>query len=84
MSQRIIYDISVVKWSKQYRGLVMAPATRRTCQYPGCNLGDDGAAYITMEGIQTQESVLKDLELHLSMAHTGQGAHSGGAGGLRF
>lgn len=46
----------------------MAPATRRTCQYPGCNLGDDGAAYITMEGIQTQESVLKDLELHLSMA----------------
>ena len=61
----------------------MAPATRRTCQYPGCNLGDDGAAYITMEGIQTQESVLKDLELHLSMAHTGQGAHGGGAVGRR-
>ena len=61
----------------------MAPATRRACQYPGCNLGESGGSYITMEGIQTQESVLKDLELHLSMAHVahqGQGAPGRGGG----
>ena len=54
------------------------PATRRACQYPGCTLGDAGAAYCTMEGLPTHEAVLRDLELHVSMAHA---AHGGGGGG---
>ena len=47
----------------------MAPAARRKCQRPGCTLGDDGGPYVTLDGLSTQESVLKDLELHLGMAH---------------
>ena len=48
----------------------MVLAMRRRCQYPGCNIGDGGGAYVTMEGLLTQESVLKDLELHIAMAHS--------------
>ena len=55
----------------------MAPA-RRTCQWAGCSLGDAGAPYITLEGLSTQESVLKDLELHLAMAHGFGHGHGGG------
>ena len=33
-----------------------------------------------MEGLPTQELVLKDLELHISMAHTAPGAARGGSG----
>ena len=58
----------------------MPPATRRTCQYPGCNLGEDGEAYTTMEGLSTQELVLKDIELHISMAHTAPGPSRSGTG----
>ena len=47
----------------------MAPATRRMCQVAGCTLGDDGSPYQTVEGLATQESVLKDIELHVTMAH---------------
>ena len=36
----------------------MAPALRRQCQLDGCN-------YVTVEGLATQDAVLKDLELHL-------------------
>ena len=36
----------------------MAPALRRQCQLEGCN-------YVTVEGLATQDAVLKDLELHL-------------------
>ena len=61
----------------------MAPATRRNCQYPGCNQGDDGGPYITMEGLSTQESVLKDLELHIAMGHATHGGGGGGGGGSR-
>ena len=54
-------------------------ATRRSCQYPGCSLGVDGAPYITQEGLSTQDSVLKDLELHITMVHApAQAARSGG------
>ena len=49
----------------------MAPALKRTCQVAGCNFGEDGTAYTTLEGLSTQDSVLKDLELHLDMAHPG-------------
>ena len=56
----------------------MSPATRRTCQYPGCEFGESGAPYITLEGLSTQDSVLKDLELHITMAHASP--RSGGAG----
>ena len=59
----------------------MAPAARRTCQCPGCALGDEGGPYVTLEGLATQESVLKDLELHLAMVHgIGHGAGGGGGG----
>ena len=58
----------------------MPPATKRTCQYPGCTLGEEGGAYTTMEGLSTQELVLKDLELHISMAHAAPGAARGGSG----
>ena len=58
----------------------MPAANRRTCQYPGCNLGEGGEAYTTIEGLPTQELVLKDLELHISMAHTVPGAARGGPG----
>ena len=47
----------------------MAPAVRRTCQVPGCSAGEEGGAYTTLEGLSTQDSVLKDLELHISMVH---------------
>ena len=36
----------------------MAPAARRNCQLEGCN-------YTTVEGLATQDAVLKDLEIHL-------------------
>ena len=36
----------------------MAPATRRNCQLEGCN-------YTIVEGLATQDAVLKDLEIHL-------------------
>ena len=61
----------------------MAPATRRTCQVAGCNLGEGGTPYQTQEGLATQESVLKDLELHLSMAHSRGHGPGGGGGGVR-
>ena len=47
----------------------MAPAVRRSCQVPGCSSGEEGLPYTTLEGLATQDSVLKDLELHLSMVH---------------
>ena len=53
----------------------MPAATRRTCQAPGCSLGENGAPYITQDGLSTQESVLRDLELHVSMAHSNRGAY---------
>ena len=54
-------------------------ATRRHCQYPGCNLGESGTPYTTLEGLATQDSVLKDLELHITMIHAHPRApHSGG------
>ena len=56
------------------------PATRRTCQYAGCNFGEDGSAYITMEGLQTHADVMKDLELHIAMTHGARGGDRGGAG----
>ena len=34
-----------------------------------------------MEGLSTQELVLKDIELHISMAHTAQGPSRSGTGG---
>ena len=49
----------------------MAPATRRKCQVAGCDHGDDGQPYLTLDGLSTQDSVLKDLELHINMAHPG-------------
>ena len=36
----------------------MAPATRRSCQREGCD-------YITVEGLTTQDAVLKDIDIHL-------------------
>ena len=36
----------------------MAPALRIQCQLDGCD-------YVTVEGLATQDAVLKDLELHL-------------------
>ena len=36
----------------------MAPATQRSCQLEGCT-------YTTVEGLETQDAVLKDLEIHL-------------------
>ena len=53
----------------------MPAATRRTCQAQGCNLGEDGASYITQEGLDTHESVLRDLELHVFMAHSTRGPY---------
>ena len=47
----------------------MPPATRRSCQWAGCCSGDSGEPYMTLEGLSTQEAVLKDLELHLAMVH---------------
>ena len=49
----------------------MAPATRRKCQVAGCDHGDDGQPYLTLDGLSTQDSVLKDLELNINMAHPG-------------
>ena len=43
------------------------PETRRTCQWPGCASGEAGATYTTLEGLSTQDSVLK--ELHFTMVH---------------
>ena len=48
----------------------MPPATRRKCQVPGWSFGDDGGPYFTLEGLSSQESVLKDIELHITMAHS--------------
>ena len=52
-------------------------STRRKCQVQGCNSGEGGAPYMTQEGLSTQDSVLKDLELHITMAHS-QLRHGGG------
>ena len=47
----------------------MAPAIRRFCQVADCNKGENGGPYQTLEGLATQDSVLKDIELHITMAH---------------
>ena len=50
---------------------------------PGCCLGDDGGHYTTQEGLLSQDLVLKDMELHIAMAHThyhGLGEHGGDGG----
>ena len=44
---------------------MMAPTARRKCQVTGCSLRDNEALYQMMERIQTQENVLKDLEIHM-------------------
>ena len=51
----------------------MAFPARRQCQYPRCYFGEDGQPYETQEGLVSQDSVLKDMELHLIMAHTVHG-----------
>ena len=33
----------------------------------GCNLGEEGGAYQTLEGLPTHEAVMKDMELHLEV-----------------
>ena len=54
----------------------MSP-NRRTCQFPGCTMGEDGGAYKTMENLESQEMVLKDLEIHLSIRLAGVSAMTG-------
>ena len=49
----------------------MTVPARRRCQYPKCIIGQDGGSYITQEGLTTNDNVLKDLELHIMMAHAG-------------
>ena len=44
----------------------------------GCSVGDDGGAYVTQDGLSTQDSVLKDLELHITMVHN-MGTGGGGS-----
>ena len=51
----------------------MAFPARRQCKYPWCYFGEDGKPYETQEGLVSQDSVLKDMELHLIMAHTVHG-----------
>ena len=58
----------------------MSPANRRKCQVPGCNSGEGGEPYTTFEGLATQDSVLRDLELHVTMVHASNkstGRHAG-------
>ena len=55
----------------------MAPATRRKCQVAGCNFGENNEPYITLDGLSTQDFVLKDLELHIQMAHPDSIARKG-------
>ena len=52
----------------------MAPAARKTCDFPGCSKGGkDGSGnplpYQTEEGIPTREGVKEDLNNHVRMAH---------------
>ena len=52
----------------------MAPAARKTCDFPGCSKGGtDGSGnpllYMTDEGIPTREEVKQDLKEHVKMAH---------------
>ena len=42
----------------------MAPVVRTTCKIHRCNAGEDGNPNSTLEGLSTQDSVLKDLELY--------------------
>ena len=61
--------------NKQEQTKDMAPASRRNCQVSGCSGGENGGPYCTLEGLSTQDLVLKDLELHLSMAHPDIGSN---------
>ena len=54
----------------------MAPATRRSCQVANCTFGENNGPYQTLEGLATQDAVLKDLELHFNMAHPNCGRNS--------
>ena len=55
------------------QSLEMSPAaTRRTCMVDGCNLGQDGGPYMTLEGLPTHDAVLKDYELHIEVHRLGR------------
>ena len=45
------------------------PLYRRTCEFPGCALGDDGGAYKTKEDLDSEELVFKDMKLHVEICH---------------
>ena len=52
----------------------MPPATRKVCDYPGCDRGPGDAEgnptpYVTEEGIPTRAEVVSDLMNHVKMAH---------------
>ena len=52
----------------------MPPASRRTCDYPGCALGPTDAnnirgPYITSIDNTKREEVTADLDKHIEMAH---------------
>ena len=47
----------------------MAPATRKYCDYPGCDRGPESGPYVTDEGIATRADVMADLNNHVRMAH---------------
>ena len=49
----------MVLWTVlSWKLIKMATATRRQCQLDGCD-------YVTVEGLTTNDAVLKDLEIHL-------------------
>ena len=52
----------------------MAPATRKSCDFPGCSKGEpDGQGnltpYLTEKGLPTRADVSQDLDRHIKMAH---------------
>ena len=58
------------------QSLEMAPATRRTCLVEGCNLGLEGGPYMTLKGLPTHDTVLKDYELHIEVHRLARNSNS--------
>ena len=50
---------------------------RRTCKFPGCNMGNNKRAYMMPDELEDQDLVTQDMRLHMLIHLTGVSAKIG-------